>query len=859
MADEVLIAQFRADVEGVKAQLDTYVKGLEQVQKEEKDTQKTTQETAKTSEEALKKRNNLVKQELVELKKLQDARKRAFTPESIDQFNRKIGESKTRLASLRGEANGLSTSIKSSLAGIGAGFAAAFSIQAVTAFAKQAVESFLEAEVSANRLKFAITQIGGETEVVFNRLIEQSSKLQEISIFSDESIQSAQTALATFGLTGDQIEQLTPKILDFASATKTDLTSATDTFLRALEGQARGLTTAGLKFKDTGTIIGNYNVLMQATEKFTGATAEATKTLTGELQQEENQVDELQEKVGEGLAPAWVAVKKATFEATLEVIRFFEAGGNLAVSLFQHQVEKGGTAVEEVTKKIKEQTKALVDVGFTEEKAREEAIKNIRAEINERLTLAIDKAKAAQADKNLSDLEKQRIANRLTAIRNELNVIVQLDEVRQRALADEARRLKAEELRLKSISQLNSLLEANQEINDAIGKDNVTLINREIEARKKLAEEQKKAADIREPNQNEEIRKLALLGESYESILESLRGISKFELLELSVLAKIDPQKFKEEVAKLVVSEVDSIQIPVELEAKPPGPEFLDGIKKTTSEMLHEWFEANAQILQDSEQLVGSLLNLYGQLGEKRINQIEETKTAELEAIDARFEAIESDFDKRRITEKDFERSKQALEAQRVAAEKKAADETRRIKRRQFEIERIASLARIAIETAEKAVETYPVSAIVIAFGALEAGIVSAQPNPYKKGTKRSKAGLALVGEEGPELMVLPEGAKIAPHGQTKKYAKVIDSMIDDSFDNKYSLNDITPHLAKQKKMRDEDDKRMMAESITKSMVINQISNAKSDYLLDKIAKIIARNPAEIAGIIESHRTSPYR
>ena len=53
---------------------------------------------------------------------------------------------------------------------------------------------------------------------------------------------------------------------------------------------------------------------MEGLAKFQGAAEEATKTLTGQLEQQKNEVDELQETIGSKLAPSWVRVKKLFLE-----------------------------------------------------------------------------------------------------------------------------------------------------------------------------------------------------------------------------------------------------------------------------------------------------------------------------------------------------------------------------------------------------------------------------------------------------------------------------------------------------------------------------------------------------------------
>ncbi|MES2592411.1 MAG: hypothetical protein V4608_11030 [Bacteroidota bacterium] len=175
----------------------------------------------------------------------------------------------------------------------------AFGVAKVIEFGKASVQSFLEAEVNANKLRFAITKIGNEGSSAFEKLIKQSERLQDVSIFSDDDIQNAQTQLATLGLNSAQIEELIPKVLDLASATGQDLGSATQTVIQGINGQTRGLKAVGLEFEATGDKTKNLSILTQGLTKFQGASAEALETTAGKARRFENAIDNIKESVGE--------------------------------------------------------------------------------------------------------------------------------------------------------------------------------------------------------------------------------------------------------------------------------------------------------------------------------------------------------------------------------------------------------------------------------------------------------------------------------------------------------------------------------------------------------------------------------
>lgn len=180
-------------------------------------------------------------------------------------------------------------------------FAAQAIIGAIKSFATESIKAFREAEVNAKKLEFAVKNIAGEGDSALGKLLQQSAELQDKGIFSDDDIQRAQTMLLQLGLNSKQVEDLTPKILDLASAQGTDLASATDKIISAVNGQTRGLKEAGIAFEDTGSKTENLAVLSDKLAKFQGATADALNTSAGAAQHLENKIGDLEEKVGEFL------------------------------------------------------------------------------------------------------------------------------------------------------------------------------------------------------------------------------------------------------------------------------------------------------------------------------------------------------------------------------------------------------------------------------------------------------------------------------------------------------------------------------------------------------------------------------
>jgi len=132
MAEDVVIARFRADLDQVKKEFDEYIASLEKVQKEEKDTQAEIKKSGDVAAVTSKKRTDSLKGTTTELKKVEAAAKGAFNQKPLAEFNKGVDKTKENVKGLGGSFGGITQSIKGSLVGIGAGIAAAFSIQAIS-------------------------------------------------------------------------------------------------------------------------------------------------------------------------------------------------------------------------------------------------------------------------------------------------------------------------------------------------------------------------------------------------------------------------------------------------------------------------------------------------------------------------------------------------------------------------------------------------------------------------------------------------------------------------------------------------------------------------------------------------------
>lgn len=926
MAEDILL-RYRAETDQLTKELNLVIEQQEKLQKEVDDTNKSTQKSISVETTAAKAREQLIAKELSNIEKLRAARARVSDPKMIEKFNSAIARSEANIRTLgtatAKTANQIRTTLNSAgsqIATIGqniaAGFIAAFSVQQAIAFGRAAVDAFIEAEENANRLKFAITEVNNETEATFDRLIKQSSELQAISIFSDDDIQRAQTALATFGLTGDQIEALIPKILDLASANKIDLATATDAAIRAFEGQTRGLVTLGVKFDDTGSRLGNYNKLMEETAKFTGATEEATTTLSGSLEQAKNQVGELEEEIGEGLAPTFVNLRKSFLELTKTILE----GMGLIKTATAESLQAENQA-EIILAEVEGQVEFLVNSGLAVDEAREKVLKRLLDRTRTELARALD----------LSGNERQvaRLNNELTVLSEQLTKL-------NKQRADNARILREEQLQNKTVEELNNLLKEQTVINDTIAKDNIDLINKELEARKKAAIEGQKATEQAAQKEAEArqkaYEKMIKDATAFQKILEETSEISlKFEFenilasegpvaaidflkqqlslklqdtldelqneintnplnigltdAEKNALALKEFQDFTKkinEAFKTAGIEIDAtseditavigedfLSLPFDqalsvllTASRRYFPAFVTQSQEATNEATDHikdyadtWLSKNEQILRSSTELFAQLTELSNRLTDTTIENLEKQLQANNETAQKEQDALDQSRDKRLISESEYRKKSDAIEAKRIENEKKVQAEINKIKKRQAVLNKANALFEISLNTAIAITQALSqgnvvLAALVAALGAAQAATVAATPIPaFKKGTKGKKgSGMALVGEEGPEITFIPNGAKILPAKQTKTYAEVFDAMYDNKFDKYVLSNFVAPALLEQKRKFEEKQQASFASNVVNSMQVHGLTTGDLMYGLRKGTKI--NNAQELAELI---------
>lgn len=198
-------------------------------------------------------------------------------------------------------------------AAIGTIYAAAKAIMIMKNMADMAGK----AEVQNSKLANAVRNVGivtgmtaAQIEKGTRALIRQAETLQTLSGYSDEEIKSAQAMLATFQLLPEQIEQITPRLLDMAASMEKSTGQATDMQSIAI-ALGKGFTGLQGQLSRYGVILsaeakrtGDFNlILLDLDKNFKGAAETLGTTYVGKQRLFQQTLGDTQELMGAKVIP----------------------------------------------------------------------------------------------------------------------------------------------------------------------------------------------------------------------------------------------------------------------------------------------------------------------------------------------------------------------------------------------------------------------------------------------------------------------------------------------------------------------------------------------------------------------------
>lgn len=171
-------------------------------------------------------------------------------------------------------------------------------------------------------------------------LIDLSKSLEQTTTFSDEAVLSTENLLLTFTAIGkNTMPGATQAVLDMSTALGEDTKSAAIQLGKALQDPIKGITAlrrVGVDFNDdqksvitalvkTGqTAKAQQIILAELNKEFGGSAAAAAETYAGKQKQLENQINDVQETIGNQLIPILTQVVSAIVPIITSVGKWIE-------------------------------------------------------------------------------------------------------------------------------------------------------------------------------------------------------------------------------------------------------------------------------------------------------------------------------------------------------------------------------------------------------------------------------------------------------------------------------------------------------------------------------------------------------
>ena len=252
-----------------------------------------------------------------------------------------------------------------------------FAIRPAMKLIRQTTNALFEQEKAERKLRTALANVTTATEGGAEKLIRYAAALQKVTIFGDEQIISAASILATFQLNEDAIGHILPRLLDMTTSYG-DLQSNALLLGKAFTGNAASLSRVGVQFDKTklqaAQAKGEYAefefLIKSLDENYKNLGRTLTQTNFGQLQQLENRISDLNEKLGVALVPLRLWSTELKLKLAVFAIDAAEAIATLGTTV-KHVVTLNMDKLPDAIMKIQDQfhkfREAIAGAGEEEE------------------------------------------------------------------------------------------------------------------------------------------------------------------------------------------------------------------------------------------------------------------------------------------------------------------------------------------------------------------------------------------------------------------------------------------------------------------------------------------------------------
>jgi len=485
-----------------------------------------------------------------------------------------------------------------------------------------------------------------------------------------------------------------------------------------------------------------------------------------------------------------------------------------------------------------------------------ESVDNVRAAYEKLTQALIIKAQMDAIIQKIAEVNTEQLISQNKSIDDQLTAFQRflgLDDKLKKTLVDGKNKVAKKEVDdltnayLKLAEQLTAIGGDPDKKTEKADNPKLKQVKQSLQDEAKLREELRKkelAADLENLKIYVANRKTQIT-ESNATQEQKAKELSALELAQLQ-LRLLYYQQYGEDVGD-VLNQIADYQLKVDKEA-------VDASKAETDALFAEWeretqgfidkeelklqqqkaFEEkrNEILLQAGLELVDGLFAIQQAGFENQIDEISKQADREKAIQDAALQKNKEDFDKRKITAKEFRATEERLNKEKVDSEKRAQQQINDIKRKADTANRIQKLFEIAVATARNIVENPLLALFYGLLGATQAGIVLATPLPqYAKGT------LNLQGKDDAIPIIAHRGEAIIPADRSKDYHPALKAITNRSIPS-FAMNEFVRTFSVK-----DIPKYTTNNTSTTTNFINE------DSLADKIGKNIAwelRNNGEV-------------
>jgi len=241
-------------------------------------------------------------------------------------------------------------------------------IQAGLRFFEDSIDQFLELDKTMRLLQNTTKNLG--VPELFERIKKSTEELgHQFGFLKEEDIASAFNKLLVYGkLSEEQINQLMPVVIDFATATGQSLPDAAGVLTKALEGNAKGLRQFGIDIKDGKNEAERFDIIMsELGPRVEGVGKTFGDSAAGKIAKAREEFRKIKEEIGQQLTP--VLTNLLTFLShVVQGLDFLahklvEVGGNVVdfFNGFDGAINQGIKAAERLRKEVKQGADLIVD------------------------------------------------------------------------------------------------------------------------------------------------------------------------------------------------------------------------------------------------------------------------------------------------------------------------------------------------------------------------------------------------------------------------------------------------------------------------------------------------------------------